>query len=132
MMVALIRFQILDEMFNSSLARSLVTPCWSLGLKIVQISSNVCAEPSWRYGALLTTLVSSGVSISGERSVAYRCRHRRRADWCSICGMANETLRPFGNRRAVFAVVRRKIALRAPAPASILHRERDSDWGAAE
>src|ERR1019366_115369 len=34
--------------FNSSLVRSLLTPCVSYGLKTVQISSRVRAEPSWR------------------------------------------------------------------------------------
>ena len=50
--------------------RSLVTPCVSLGLNTVQISSSVRAEPSCRYGAESARRWSScGISTSGERSV---------------------------------------------------------------
>src|ERR1039457_5265229 len=37
---------------NSSLVKSLLTPCVSFGLNTVQISSSVRAEPSCKYGAL--------------------------------------------------------------------------------
>src|ERR1017187_7281952 len=57
--------------FNSSLDRSLVTPCRSCGLKTVHISSNVRAEPSCRYGALAAMLFNCGTSISGDRSVGF-------------------------------------------------------------
>src|SRR5208283_3653616 len=55
--------------FSSSFCKSLVTPCVSCGLKIVQISSIDFADPSCRYGAEYATFVRCGTSISGERSV---------------------------------------------------------------
>src|SRR5215472_6403659 len=54
---------------SSSFAKSFVTPCVSLGLNTVQISSKLRAEPSCRYGALYATFVKCGVSINGDRSV---------------------------------------------------------------
>src|ERR1035438_4995540 len=47
----------------SSLVKSLVKPCWSFGLKTVQISSMDRADPSCRYGPEYATLGSCGTSI---------------------------------------------------------------------
>src|SRR3974390_826524 len=55
--------------FSSSFCRSLVTPCVSFGLKIVQISSIDFADPSCRYGAEYATFGSCGTSTNGDRSV---------------------------------------------------------------
>src|ERR1035437_8955563 len=54
--------------FNSSLVRS----CLSSGLKTVQISSSVAAEPSCRYGAVMAILVNCGVSSRPVLSVVLR------------------------------------------------------------
>src|ERR1019366_2174927 len=58
--------------FNSSLVRSLVRPCLSSGLKTVQISSSVRADPSCRYGAVMAMLVNCGVSSRPVLSVVLR------------------------------------------------------------